>query len=438
MKLKKIAKKGEKFMKMPNFNFKKMEGRLKPPPDKSITHRALIIGSLSEEEIKIQNPLFSGDTISTMNCLLKLGKRIEKRENQIVIKPGKFKEPEEILYSGNSGTTVRLLSGLLSGQDFFSILDGDASLRKRPMERVIEPLRKMGAKIYARERDSLLPMAIKGGNLRGITYELKISSAQVKSAIILSAIFADGETVIKENLRSRDHTERMLKWLGADVKVEDKTIKIKGGSKISGGEIIVPGDISSASFFICGALLLKGSKIAIENVGLNPTRTGILEILKRMGAYIKILDLYNQCNEEIGEIEVRYSQLKGVEIEGDEIPSIIDEIPLVSLLATQAEGITKIKGAKELRYKESDRIHAICNSLGKMGAKIEENEDGITVEGPTPLRGGRVSSYGDHRIAMTLLIASLIAKGKTIIDNLNCIEISYPNFIKDLFTLCKT
>lgn len=425
-------------MKTPNFDCKKIEGRLKPPPDKSITHRALIIGSISEKGIKIRNPLLSKDTISTINCLLKLGKTIEKRENKIIIKPGKFKEPEEILYCGNSGTTARLLSGLLSGQDFFSVLDGDNSLRKRPMRRVIEPLRKMGAIIYARERDSILPMAIKGGNLRGITYELKIPSAQLKSAIILSAIFADGQTVIKENLRSRDHTERMLKWLGADVKVEDKIIKIKGRSKISDGEIAIPGDISSASFFICGATLIKGSNLVIENVGLNPTRTGILEVLKRMGAHIKTLDLSSQCNEEIGEIEVRYSQLNGIEIGGDEIPSIIDEIPLISLLATQADGTTKIKGAKELRYKESDRIHAICDSLSKMGAKIEENEDGIIIEGPSPLRGARVSSYGDHRIAMTLLIASLIANGETIIDDLRCIEISYPNFMKDLFSLCKS
>ncbi len=425
-------------MKMPNFDCKKLEGRLKPPPDKSITHRALIIGSISEKGVKIQNPLFSGDTISTMNCLLRLGKEIERKENGIGIKSGKFKEPEEILYCGNSGTTARLLSGLLSGQNFFSVLDGDASLRRRPMGRVVEPLRRMGATIYARERDSLLPMAIKGGNLRGVTHELKVPSAQVKSAIILSAIFADGETVIKENLKSRDHTERMLKWLGADIRVEDKIIKIKGGSKISGGEIIVPGDISSASFFICGAILIKGSKILIENVGLNPTRTGILEILKRMGANIKILDLRNQCNEEIGEIEVKYSQLKGIEIEEDEIPSIIDEIPLISLLATQAAGTTKIKGAKELRYKESDRIHAICNSLSKMGARIEETEDGIIVEGPSQLKGAKVSSYGDHRIAMTLLIASLIAKGETIIDDLSCIEISYPNFMNDLFSLCKS
>jgi 3-phosphoshikimate 1-carboxyvinyltransferase len=425
-------------MKIPNFDFERIEGRLKPPPDKSITHRALIIGSISEKTIIIRNPLLSGDTISTMNCLLKLGKEIEKKGKEIEIKPGKIKEPEEILYCGNSGTTARLLSGLLSGHDFFSVLDGDSSLRKRPMGRIVEPLREMGAIIHARGKDSVLPMAIKGGNLRGINYELKIPSAQVKSAIILSAIFADGETVIKENLKSRDHTERMLKWLGADITVEDKMIKIEGGSKISDGEITVPGDISSASFFICGATLVKGSKIVIENVGLNPTRTGILEILKRMGASIKILDLRKQCNEEIGEIEAKYSQLKGIEIEEHEIPFIIDEIPLISLLATQAEGITNIKGAKELRYKESDRIHALCDSLSKMGSKIEETEDGIVVEGPSLLRGAKVSSYGDHRIAMTLLIASLIAKGETIIDDLDCIKISYPNFINDLFSLCKS
>lgn len=422
-------------MRISGSEFKKLVGRLKPPPDKSITHRALILGSISENGMRIKNPLLAKDTLSTMDCLKKLGKDIRIEEREIIIEPGKLEEPEDILYCGNSGTTARLLAGLLSGHDFLSILDGDNSLKNRPMGRIVEPLRKMGAIIYARNRDSFLPMVVKGGNLKGINFELSIPSAQVKSAIILSSLFAAGETVIEERVKTRDHLERMLKWTGVNLEVEDKTIRIKGKSKISGSEIGVPGDISSASFFICGAILMKDSRIIIENVGLNPTRTGILNVLKRMGARIEVLDMREQFNEETGEIEVKYSQLKGVEIEGDDIPSMIDEIPIISLIATQAEGITKIKGAEELRFKETDRIKAISYNLREMGAKIEEVKDGVIIEGPTPLKGGKVKSFGDHRIAMTLFMASLIAKGETYIEEFDCVDISYPNFLKDIFSL---
>ncbi len=422
-------------MKISGSEGKKLRGILKPPPDKSITHRALILGSISEKGMKIKNPLFAGDTLSTIDCLRKLGKVIKMEEGEIIIESKKLREPEGILYCGNSGTTARLLAGLLSGHDFLSILDGDESLKNRPMGRIVEPLRRMGAKIFARKNDSLLPMAIKGGNLRGIDFELLIPSAQVKSSIIIASLFADGRSVIKERVKSRDHLERMLKWMGVNIEVEDKVIKIEGNSMIEGGEINVPGDISSASFFICGAILIKDSHIIIENVGLNPTRAGILNVLKKMGAKIEFLELREENNEIVGTIEVKYSHLKGVEVEEDKIPSLIDEIPILALVATQADGITKIRGAGELRFKESDRIKTITFNLREMGGKIEEIEDGIVVEGPTPLKGAKVKSFRDHRIAMTLSIASLIAKGETYIEGFECVEISYPDFLKDLFSL---
>lgn len=423
-------------MRMSWNNCKKLKGEFTPPPDKSITHRALIIGAISKEGMRILNPLISGDTKSTINCLLKLGASIEKKNREIIIKGGLLKEPNKILFCGNSGTSARLLAGVLSGHDFFSIIDGDNSLKKRPMGRIVEPLRKMGAKICGREKDSYLPIGIKGGNLKGIDFELKIPSAQVKSSIILATLFAEGETIIKEVTKSRDHTERMLKWLGVEITEGDKYIKLKGPQRPVGGELIVPGDISSASFFICGAILTKGSHIVVKNVGLNPTRTGIIDIIKKMGGKIEILDSKSQSNEDIGDIEVIYSYLKGVDIGEEDIPSLIDELPLISLLATQAEGTTRIKGARELRFKESDRIKAISFALRKMGAKIEELEDGFIIEGPTPLMGGKVRSFGDHRIAMTLAIASLIAKGETIIEGFRWVNISFPSFLSTLKSIC--
>jgi 3-phosphoshikimate 1-carboxyvinyltransferase len=423
-------------MRISGADFKKLSGKLNPPPDKSITHRALIVGSISKKGFKIKNPLLSKDTLSTMDCLRKLGKVIKIDGNEISIEPGELIEPREILYCGNSGTTARLLPGILSGYDFLSILDGDPSLKNRPMRRIVEPLRRMGAKIYARDKDSFLPLVVRGGNLKGINFDLSIPSAQVKSAVILSSLFAEGETVIREPIKSRDHLERMLNFLGVSLEIEKEMIRIKGKMKVDGGEIVVPGDISSASFFIGAGVIIKNSHIFIKNVGLNPTRTGILKILKKMGAKIEILEVRSKCNEEVGELEVKYSNLKGIEIDEKEIPSIIDEIPIISLIATQAEGITKIRGAKELRYKESDRIKAISESLRKMGAKIEELEDGIIVEGPTQLKGAVVDSFGDHRIAMTLAIASIVAKGESYIKNFDCVDISYPEFLRDLSYLC--
>lgn len=423
-------------MKMPFSNGQKLTGEIVPPPDKSITHRALMVGAISRKGLKINNPLISGDTLSTIDCLRKLGKSLTMNPKEIIIKPGELKEPRDILYCGNSGTTSRLLSGILSGQKFFSVIDGDDSLKRRPMKRVIEPLRRMGAIIFGRENDSLLPISIKGNQLHGFDFELTITSAQVKSAIILAALSAEGKTVIREKIKTRDHLEKMLEWLGVNLQVKDNIITLDGSSQIEGGEITIPGDISSAAFLIGAAVLVPGSYLVVREVGYNPTRTGFIRVLQRMEAKISVLNIKQQANEEVADLEIKSSSLKATEVTKEEIPSLIDEIPLLALLATQAEGVTRITGASELRHKESDRIKAICENLRKMGAKIEELEDGIIIEGPTLLKGNQVSSFGDHRIAMTFAVASLISRGETWIEGFDSVQISYPEFMRDLSTLC--
>lgn len=423
-------------MKMPFSKGQKLTGEIIPPPDKSITHRALMVGAISRKGVRIKNPLISGDTLSTVDCLRKLGKSLTMNPKEIIIKPGQLKEPRDILYCGNSGTTARLLSGILSGQKFFSVIDGDDSLKRRPMKRVVEPLRRMGAIIFGRENDSLLPISIKGNELHGHEFELTVPSAQVKSAVILAALLAEGKTTIKEKIKSRDHLERMLEWFGVNLEVQGNIITVDGSSQIEGGEITVPGDISSAAFLIGAAVLVPGSHIVVREVGYNPTRTGFIRVLQRMGAKISVLKMKEQAKEEVADLEIKSSSLKATEVTKEEIPSLIDEIPLIALLATQAEGVTRITGASELRHKESDRIKAMCENLKKMGAKIEELRDGIIIEGPTLLRGNQVSSFGDHRIAMTFAVASLITRGETWIEGFDSVQISYPEFIRDLSTLC--
>lgn len=424
-------------MKMPVFRGNGLSGEIVPPPDKSITHRALLVGAISRKGIRIVNPLVAGDTYSTIDCLHKLGKNLVLNPGEIIIEPGSMVEAREILYCGNSGTTARLLSGILSAQNFFSVIDGDDSLKQRPMKRVVEPLRKMGAKIFGRAEDSLLPLSIKGGPLQGLVFELDVPSAQVKSAIILAALSAEGTTVVKEKIKARDHLEKMLRSLGVDLKIQDKTITVEGKSQVEGGEIAVPGDFSSAAFLISAAILVPGSRVIIKDVGFNPTRIGFIKVLERMGAKLSVLNLKSQGLEEVADLEVRSGPLKATEITEEEIPSLIDEIPLLALLATQAEGITRISGAGELRHKETDRIRAMGENLRKMGARVEEPENGLVIEGPTPLEGNQLISYGDHRIAMTLSIASVIARGETYIDGFESIKISYPNFLKDLSSLSR-
>ena len=417
----------------------KLKGNIFVPGDKSISHRSLILGSIAQGETRISNFLNSLDCLKTLECVQALGAEIELcKDNSVKIK-GKglygLKEPKDILDVGNSGTTIRLLTGLLSGQNFCSVLNGDNSIRKRPMKRVVQPLRLMGADIWGRKDGQFAPLSIRGNKLNPLHYTLPVASAQVKSALLFAGLCATGETVIRESLSTRDHTERMLEIMQADIKISPPEIKIKGGTELRSTDIFIPGDISSAAYFIAAASILRDSQIIIKQVGVNPTRTGIIEILKKMGAKIDILNYQIKSNEPQADLMIEYSKLEGVEIKKENVPFLIDELPLIAVVATQAQGKTVVSGARELRVKETDRINAIVSELKKMGADIEEEEDGFTVNGPTRLQGAACESYNDHRIAMSLAVAALLAEGKTVIRNSECIDISFPGFEKTLQNL---
>ncbi len=417
----------------------KLKGNIFVPGDKSISHRSLILGSIARGETRISNFLNSLDCLKTLECMQALGAEVELgKDNSVKIK-GKglygLQEPKDILDVGNSGTTIRLLAGLLSGQDFYSVLRGDASIRKRPMKRVVEPLRLMGADIWGRKDGQFAPLSVRGNKLNPLHYTLPVASAQVKTALLFAGLYAKGETVIKEPLPARDHTERMLEITQADIKISPSEIKLTGGKELRGTDIFIPGDISSAAYFIAAASILKGSQITIKQVGVNPTRTGIIEMLNKMGAKIDILNYKIKSNEPQADLMVEYSKLKGVEIKKENIPFLIDELPLIAVAATQAQGKTVVSGARELRVKETDRIKAIVSELKKMGADIKEREDGFIVEGPSKLKGAVCESYNDHRIAMSLAVTALLAEGKTVIRNSECIDISFPGFEKILQNL---
>jgi 3-phosphoshikimate 1-carboxyvinyltransferase len=423
---------------------KNIRGVVSVPGDKSITHRGIILGSIAEGATIINNFLDSLDCKNTIACMQSLGIQIKKtvhRSNFIEIQ-GKgltgLQEPSNILQAGNSGTTIRLLAGLLSGQKFNSILDGDDSIRKRPMQRIIQPLSLMGAQIKGSNQTDFAPLSITGGQLQGINYTLPVASAQVKSAILLASLFAKGETIIYEPVATRDHTERMLALMQADIQstaIPEKKITIKPGKNLKGGYIDIPGDFSSASYFIALVCAREGAEIIIKNVGINPTRTGFLTVLKEMGANITLFNKKIISNEPVADIKVNGSSLRGISIDKKVIPSIIDELPLMAVIATQAKGKTIVKGAQELRVKETDRIKTMVKELAKMGANILESEDGFEIMGPTDLRGDTLNSYFDHRIAMSLVVAASYAGGKTVIGQRECINISYPDFLKSYFKL---
>jgi len=405
-----------------------IEGEIEVPGDKSISHRSLIFGAISEGTTEIKNLLESSDCFSTLTCLEKIGIKIEKGKTYKIY-GNTFKEPEDILDCGNSGTTIRLLSGVLSSKNFLSILTGDNSLRQRPMKRIIEPLEKMGTFIIGRENNSFPPIVIKGRKLNGIDYKIPVPSAQVKSCIILASLFSDGATIIEEPYQTRDHTERMLQYFGGEITKKGNKIHIPGNQKLYGRDVIIPGDFSSAAYFIAIGLLIKNSKIRIKNINLNPTRIYFLKVIEKMGGEIKIIEQKKVCNEEVGTIEIEYKgKLNGIEIKEKEVPLIIDEIPLIGVIASVSKGKTIISGAKELRYKESDRIKAIVSQLRKMGSEIYEKEDGFEIYGVEKLKGSNVNSWNDHRIAMCLTIAGLIAEGETKIENTDCVKISFPQF----------
>jgi len=411
-----------------------LKGEITPPPDKSISHRAVMFASLAKGESRIKNFLWAKDPISSLNAMKSLGVKIQVNDIKEIIVQGEglqsLKEPEDVIDCGNSGTTIRLLSGILAGQPFLSILSGDESLRQRPMKRIIEPLRQMGVEICSRAENRFPPVVIRGGNLKGISYEMPIASAQVKSAILLAGLFAKGDTTVKEPHKSRDHTEKMLKSMGVELYITNNTIKISQPSQeLKAFDIAIPNDFSSAAFFIGGACLVPDSEVIIKNVCLNETRTGFLEVLRSMGAKIEIFNLKEQAGEPVGDILVKKSSgLKGVTVQGEIIPRLIDEFPILCIIATQAEGLTVIRDAKDLRAKESDRIKAMVTELSKMGVPIKECEDGVEIKGPCKLKGTEVYSYKDHRIAMALSIAGLISEGKTTIIDADCVDISFPEF----------
>nr|WP_313890983.1 3-phosphoshikimate 1-carboxyvinyltransferase [Psychrobacillus sp.] len=417
-----------------------LQGSLRIPGDKSISHRSIMFGAIAEGTTTVEGFLQSDDCLSTIDCFSKLGVKISvDGENVSVHSNGMdaWKEPDEILYTGNSGTTTRLMLGILAGSSISSVLIGDESIQKRPMKRVTDPLKLMGASFIGRESGQYTPIAIEGTKLQGITYKMPVASAQVKSAILLAALNAEGETVVIETETSRDHTEKMLQHFGATISVEDKTIRFKGGQTLTGTHVVVPGDISSAAFFLVAGAIVPNSKLTLQNVGLNETRTGILDVLQAMNAKITIQALNNVSHEEIGDITVETSTLKSSVISGDLIPRLIDEIPILALLATQATGKTIIKDAEELKVKETNRIDAVVNELKKLGATISATADGMVIEGPTPLHGGDLKTYGDHRIGMMAAIASLITSSAVTIDNEACIAVSYPNFFEQLATIVK-
>ena len=409
---------------------KPLKGNFKVPSDKSISHRAAMFASLVHEPVLISNFSLGSDCLSTLSVLEALGVKIEfQSKNSLIInnKEG-FKEPKNILDAGNSGTTIRLMTGILAGHDFYCVLTGDESLRKRPMARVISPLKEMGANIWARDNDTKAPVSIKGRKLQGINYNSPVASAQVKSSILLAGLHSEGITTVKEPVKSRDHTERMLEYLNANIMEQGTKVTI-GASELVSKPITIPGDISSAAFFLVSGAIIPDSEIIIQDVGLNPTRTGIIDVLKQMGAEIEILNQRVDCNEEIGDIKVNYSNLKAITIDSEIIPRIIDEIPIIAVAATQAEGTTIIKGAEELRHKESDRIKAVYTELKKLGAEIEEQPDGLIIHGKTKLKGGcTLETYHDHRIAMSAYIAGLIADSPIEINEFHWVNISFPEF----------
>jgi 3-phosphoshikimate 1-carboxyvinyltransferase len=408
------------------------KGEFAPPPDKSISHRAVMFSSLAKGTSTVRNFLRANDTLSTVNAFRSLGIDIIDEGPTLTIH-GRgihgLSEPHDVIDCGNSGTTIRLLSGVLSGNPFFSVLTGDSSLRTRPMGRVVKPLSLMGARIIARDNDRYPPLAIKGGNLRPFTYRMPVASAQVKSSLMLAGLYTEGDTEIIEPIRSRDHSEKMLPAFGAEIIVEGLRIIVRGGRELGPLDTYVPGDFSSAAFFIVAALLIPGAEIIARNVGLNPTRTGLLEVLKNMGATIEVSNMHDVSGEPVGDIYCRgKAALKAVTITGDMVPSLIDEFPILCVAASLAEGTTTVKGAEELRVKESDRIKTITAELRKMGVEIDEYPDGLSIKGAERLRGAEVESHGDHRIAMSMAVAALVAEGRTVINNASAVDISFPGF----------
>lgn len=418
----------------------KIWGTLSVPGDKSISHRAAILASLAEGQSTIYNFLPGGDCRATLGCLRALGVSIHELGATTLQIEGQgltgLKEPVQPLDCANSGTTMRLLAGLLAAQPFFSVLTGSQQLLRRPMRRVVDPLRQMGATVLGRQDDRLAPLAISGGNLRAIDYRLPVASAQVKSAILLAGLYTDGLTVVREPGPARDHTERMLAAMGAPIQVLGRVISIERPRRpLRPLRITVPGDLSSAAFLLAAGLLVKGSQITITGVGINPRRTGLLDIVREMGGEVCLANEREEAGEPVADVTVRHSPLRGVEVGGELIVRTIDELPVLAVIATQTQGRTVVRDAAELRVKETDRIATIAAELRKLGARIEERSDGFVVEGPVPLRSAPVHSHGDHRLAMALAVAGLVAEGPVLIEDADCVADSFPGFERMLHKL---
>lgn len=408
-----------------------LKGELTVPGDKSISHRSIMLGAIANGVTTVRGFLRGEDNMSTMHAFRAMGVRIDDDGETLAIH-GRglhgLQEPGDVLDCGNSGTTIRLITGLLSGQSFFSVVTGDQYLRKRPMKRVVEPLSRMGARISGRNQGGLAPLAINGGGLRAIDYDSPVSSAQIKSSIMLAGLYADGATTVREPSLSRDHSERMFRLFGASLESFENGVTVHGGAELNGQEVSVPGDISSAAFFIVAALITPDSELLIRNVGINPTRTGVLDILTEMGGSIQLLDQRELSGEPVADLLVRSSRLKGITISGSVVPRAIDEFPVVCVAAACAEGITSLRDAKELRVKETDRISAMATNLRALGVVVTETEDGMDISGVERISGGRVESFGDHRIAMSMAIAAQVATDPITIQDTECVATSFPTF----------
>ena len=419
------------------YNQNSLNGEIIVPGDKSISHRSVMFGAIAKGVTTVTGFLMGEDCLSTVSCFRQLGVEIEQTDDRLIINGNGLnglKEPEEVLNVGNSGTTIRLLMGILAGRDFHSTVLGDESIGKRPMTRVTKPLTEMGAIIDGRENGEYPPLSIRGGDIHGIVYHPPVASAQVKSSILLAGLQAKGVTTVVEPEKSRDHTERMIRQFGGQVEEEGLAVSVSGGQELKGTTIHVPGDISSAAFFLVAGAIVPNSTIVLKNVGLNPTRTGIIDVMNEMGADLKIdVKSTDDLMEPVGDLTIRTSNLKGITIGGELIPRLIDEIPVIALLATQAEGETIIKDAHELKVKETNRIDTVVNELTKLGANITATDDGMIIKGRNHLKGGStVSSHGDHRIGMMLAIAALICDNEVQLQQKEAIAVSYPTFFNDL------
>ena len=412
-----------------------LRGELAVPGDKSISHRSVMFGALSEGITEAENFLTGADCLSTISCFRQMGISVEQNGTSVIVH-GKglhgLTRPSDIIDAGNSGTTVRLLSGILAGQPFDSVITGDASIQKRPMKRVMTPLSQMGALIASVHENGCAPLQIKGSPLHGIHYLSPVASAQVKSCVLLAGLYADAPTSVTEPAVSRNHSELMLRYFGADIRCEGTTSTILPDPKLTGQKINVPGDISSAAYFIAAALLVPGSEVLLKNVGINPTRDGMLHVVRAMGGDVTLVNENTDGAEPCADLLIRASSLHATTVEGDLIPTLIDELPVIAVLAAFAEGTTVIKDAAELKVKESDRIAVMTENLRRMGADVEPTDDGMIIHGGKPLHGATIDPHLDHRIAMSFAVAALAADGETEIQDADCVKISYPGFYADL------